>query len=140
MSLTEYCGPDFDRTQFFGAFWTPESVNLDDGMEELKKYLRQGNDFCKDIIDVFQQRWEIQSLCFIFVGCFLFVAWIKSVPLLSRRHLKHAHTRAALEDMYAKKLLGIYAKSLKIADATYGCAPSILANAIHVVLFCVDVV
>jgi hypothetical protein len=68
--------PDFDPTQFFGAFWTPgmnvsECVrnqhevliadldghrNLDDGFEELRKYLRQGNEFCKDIIEIMKER------------------------------------------------------------------------------------
>jgi hypothetical protein len=55
-SLTEYCGADFDASQFFGSFWTPDAPGLDDGFEELRKYLRQGNDFCKDAIDIFQQR------------------------------------------------------------------------------------
>lgn len=69
LSLTEYCGADFDRTQFFGSFWTPEA-NLDDGFEELRKYLRQGNDFCKDIADIFQQRFVSVLITFYaYQGC-----------------------------------------------------------------------
>ena len=57
LSLNEYCGADFDPSQFFGAFWTPSAPSLDDGFEELRKYLRQGNDFCRDIVDLFRERW-----------------------------------------------------------------------------------
>eukprot|EP00047_Mylnosiga_fluctuans_P010162 m.14850 g.14850 ORF g.14850 m.14850 type:complete len:619 (+) comp2981_c0_seq1:68-1924(+) len=74
----------WDPTQFFGAFWTRgDHHHLDDGFEELKKYLRQGNEFCKDIIEIMKER-------------------------------------AALEDQYAKKLQGLYAKSLKVAENTFG--------------------
>ena len=49
--------PDFDPNQFSGAFWTPDvHHNLDDGFEDLKRYLRQGNDFCKDVIEVLKER------------------------------------------------------------------------------------
>lgn len=59
-STPDYPTPDFDSTQFFGSFWSPDGQhNIDDGFEELKKYLRQGNEFCKDIIEIMKERCDI---------------------------------------------------------------------------------
>jgi hypothetical protein len=55
-ALDAYSGPSFDPSQFFGSFWSPDAPSLDVGFEEMRKYLRQGNDFLKDIVDLFQQR------------------------------------------------------------------------------------
>jgi hypothetical protein len=95
-SLGDYPVPDFDPTQFFGAFWTPDGQhNIDDGFEELKKYLRQGNEFCKDIVDIMKER---------------FLHWISFTT----------HTRASIEDMYARKLQALHARSSKVAENTFG--------------------
>jgi hypothetical protein len=50
--------PDFDRSQFHGAFWTPDTNAqvLEEGFESLKKYSRQGSDFCKDLADIMKER------------------------------------------------------------------------------------
>lgn len=43
--------------QFSGAFWSPDgNKNWDAGFDELKKYLQQGNDFCRDIISIMSER------------------------------------------------------------------------------------
>lgn len=53
--------PDFDRTQFHGAFWTADAngQNLEEGFEALKRYSRQGSDFCKEVAELIKERYEI---------------------------------------------------------------------------------
>ncbi|EGD76087.1 hypothetical protein PTSG_00794 [Salpingoeca rosetta] len=57
-----YRGPEFDPTQFFGAFWVHDDKNPQNhGFEELKNFLAAGNDYCKDIAGVFKERAAIED-------------------------------------------------------------------------------
>ena len=53
-----YNGPDFDREQFFGAFWSMDEnfERLDRGFTALRDYLSQGNDYLGEVVSVLKER------------------------------------------------------------------------------------
>ena len=48
--------PNFEPTQFAGAFWTTTEENWERGFDELKQVLQEGNDFCRDAVAIFRER------------------------------------------------------------------------------------
>eukprot|EP00911_Craspedida_sp_UC1_P002970 UC1_evm1s2168 len=59
-----YDGPDHDPEHFHGAFWstaTERNLPLDRGLDDLMILLHQGNDFCKDLVEVYKERAGIEE-------------------------------------------------------------------------------
>eukprot|EP00730_Choanoeca_flexa_P012551 TRINITY_DN4383_c0_g1_i2.p1 TRINITY_DN4383_c0_g1~~TRINITY_DN4383_c0_g1_i2.p1 ORF type:complete len:670 (+),score=156.70 TRINITY_DN4383_c0_g1_i2:46-2055(+) len=59
-----YRGPEFDSSQFYGAFWGFNEKNgghLDAGFNELKVLLEQGNQFLTDAAGVLKERAAIEE-------------------------------------------------------------------------------
>jgi hypothetical protein len=52
----EYNGPVWDNTQFYGAFWSTTSPQIDAGFETLITFLHQGNDFLNNVHGIMKDR------------------------------------------------------------------------------------
>eukprot|EP00045_Choanoeca_perplexa_P013159 m.147397 g.147397 ORF g.147397 m.147397 type:complete len:117 (-) comp16259_c0_seq6:1709-2059(-) len=57
-----YKGPEFDNSQFYGAFWAFDNGSkLDAGFDALKTLLGQGGDFLKEAASVLKERAQIEE-------------------------------------------------------------------------------
>eukprot|EP00053_Salpingoeca_punica_P015178 m.138949 g.138949 ORF g.138949 m.138949 type:complete len:646 (-) comp16644_c2_seq2:393-2330(-) len=54
--MLDYEGPKWDNTQFYGAFWSTNSPQVDSGFEGLMTYLHQSNDYCRDVLNIMKER------------------------------------------------------------------------------------
>jgi hypothetical protein len=68
----DYSGPEFDKTQFYDAFWTPDDnfERLDRGFNALKEYSSQSYDFTQDATGILKERSNLDffNLSLIFVA------------------------------------------------------------------------
>eukprot|EP00043_Microstomoeca_roanoka_P013066 m.127531 g.127531 ORF g.127531 m.127531 type:complete len:632 (-) comp15659_c2_seq1:291-2186(-) len=104
-----YEGSGFDRSQFSGAFWISDAKYAQNhGFEELKRFLSQGNDYCREIAAVFKERAAIEE------------TYAKSLQKLKLKTAKlDEFTHGSLRDAWSRIILEFEEQAawhLRIAD------------------------